>query len=257
MNSVLSKLMLISLVLLLLLSNVPVTEGKRKKQKKSLFKDRSKAEKDKDSSDYAAPEVEEIKFSSDEEKQEILAKMQAEKNKAQKVGDQPISSDKARELKTEERQLRRELGDVSMQFGEITTQRATVLHKIGRNLYGQQRYNDVWQVSLDILKIHEMLDGPESVKTAMALSNVAQAAFRTQRREECGHMAYRHLYIMLKEKGRESKEVLMARARLMQYHFADGETSNGMSYAEYKRVAGITEVVDIDEDEDEEDRIEL
>ena len=33
--------------------------------------------------------------------------------------------------------------------------------------------------------------------------------------------------------GKESPEVLLARARLMQYHFTDGETADGISYAEY------------------------
>ena len=36
-------------------------------------------------------------------------------------------------------------------------------------------------------------------------------------------VCYRYLYIMIKHMGLQSKEVVMARARLMQYHFRDGE----------------------------------
>ena len=225
-KSALVKFVVVVLLLVMLIS----TEGKRKK-KKSLFKDRSN--KGKDSPKYQEPEVEEIKYSSDEEKSEILARLQREHaEKANKRDERPSDEEMAK-LKLEERELRSQLVNAVMAHGNLSKQKATILHKVGRNLFKQSRFDDTWDISQEILHIHETLDGPESFETALALSNAAQVAYRTGRRKECGYLSYRYLYIMLKEKGPESKEAVLARARLAQYHFPDGQTSKGMSYDEY------------------------
>lgn len=249
---------LIFVLVLLLLSNS--VEGKRKKrEKKSLFKDRSKNKnKDKGGPQYAEPEVEEIKYGSEEEKEEILKKLKQERQAKEKMGDESPSTKEMVKLKLEEKDLRRELGQAVMEYGTDSKEKSAVLHKVGRNLFKQRRFEDLWEISLDIVRIHELHDGPESLETGMALSNCAQTAYRLGKHEECGHASYRYLYIMLKEKGPDSREVILARARLMQYKFYDGETSNGMSYAEYLKITKGANVDDNDiDDEFNEDYVEL
>jgi hypothetical protein len=250
-----SAVFILVFVTALLLLSGGVESKRKKREKKSLFKDRSKKKSGK-GSPGDEPDVEEIKFESEEEKQEILQKLQRERQAKEKMGDEPPSSKEMVKLKMQERELRRELGEAVMKYGDDSKEKATVLHKVGYNLFKQVRFEDLWDISLEIVRIHELHDGPESVETGKALSNCAQTAFRLGKRDECGLASYRYLYIMIKHMGLQSKEVVMARARLMQYHFRDGETSKGMSYAEYLATKGIATDEDAG-DEFDEDHIEL
>ncbi len=159
-----------------------------------------------------------------------MAKEQAEKRMK---GDPDLSDAEKMKYKAEEKELRIELTRAVMNYGDDSNEKAKVLHKVGANLFKQKRFDDIFDISKEILRIHELNDGPESKEAAQALSNVGQVAYRTGRREECGWASYRYLYIMMNLYGRESPEVLLARARLMQYHFTDGETADGITYAEY------------------------
>ena len=50
---------------------------------------------------------------------------------------------------------------------------------------------------------------------------------------ECNLALRRGLHILIKIYGRESKEVLMQRGRMLTYHVPDSEHSEGLSYQEY------------------------
>ena len=159
--------------------------------------------------------------------------MQKEQQEKSKMGDPELSDQEKTKLNREEKELRKELTRVVLNHGNDSKEKAAVLHRMGRNLFQQKRFDDIFDLSLEILRIHELIDGPESKETAMALSNVGQVAFRTKRINECRWASYRYLYIQLKEYATDGPEVLLARARLMQYGFRDGETAPGMSYDEY------------------------
>lgn len=247
------RLVLLSIVVALLLLGSGA-EAKRKK-KKSLFKDRSKkgAEGARNSGSGGG-EPEEIKFNSEEEKQEILDRLSKEKDAKKKLGEEPIPDKDMAQYKADEKKLRKQLANAVLNYGNESKEKAEVLHKIGRVLFLQRRFEDCWNISEELLRISEIHDGPESLEIAKALSNHAQTAYRLKRMDECGLSAYRHLYIMRRHYNDESKEVVMARARLMQYGFKDGQQSKGLSHEEYLEIVSNKED---EEESEEEDRVEL
>ena len=215
-------------VLITLVLETPSVLAKRKVRKKK----NSEASTDR-SSNFKSPEVEEIQYKSEEEKQELMEKMRKERQAKAAQGDSELTATEKRKLKEEEKELRMELARAVLNHGDDSKEKANVLHRVGGNLFKQKRFDSIFDISMEILRIHELNDGPESKETGMALSNVGQVAYRTGRMQECEWASYRYVYIQLKHYGKESPEVLLARARLMQYHFADGETTDGISYEEY------------------------
>jgi hypothetical protein len=215
-------------VLWLLAWETPYVVAKRKIRKKKG----SEAAAD-GSPSYKAPEVEEITYKTEDEKEKLMEKMRREQQEKAAKGDPELTATEKRKLKEEEKELRIELARAVLNHGDDSKEKATVLHKVGANLFKQKRFDDIFDLAMEILRIHEAIDGPESKETAMALSNVGQVAYRTGRMQECEWASYRYVYIQLKHYGKESPEVLLARARLMQYHFKDGETTSGISYEEY------------------------
>ena len=69
-------------------------------------------------------------------------------------------------LQTDEIKLRKDLLRAIVNHGDVSAEKATALHLLGRNLYHQQKYELVVEVSQEIVKIHEKVDGPESVQVA-------------------------------------------------------------------------------------------
>ena len=65
-------------------------------------------------------------------------------------------------------------------------------------MYKQKRYEDVFDISKEIVRIHEVIDGVEAAKTAMALGNVGAVAHRLGKKSECALAMNRALYIMIR-----------------------------------------------------------
>ena len=128
---------------------------------------------------------------------------------------QRTKADASEELTAEERikyqkeevQLRKELDKVRQKYGRMSEQHVNALHALGRNIYKQQRYEEVYSFAQEIVKIHESIDGPEHLNTAKALTNVGSTANRLGKKKDCEIAMNRALYIFLKLYGENSKEV--------------------------------------------------
>ncbi|KAJ1408433.1 hypothetical protein B484DRAFT_403539 [Ochromonadaceae sp. CCMP2298] len=104
-----------------------------------------------------------------------------------------------------------ELHEVREENGEISLQHATALHALGGSLYELGRFEELLEMSKVIVRIHEQLEGPEKCEQAML----------------------RMLYILVKDYGVNSKEVLLHRSRMLTLMIRHAEMSIGMSYEKY------------------------
>jgi hypothetical protein len=227
------------LLLFLLLSPFDSTETsgnlvhakKQKKKKKGKTKKTSKVQ----VSEEIGNDGEVLEYATDEEKQRRIAELQ--RNYKKKLEDKDdsgtIPPEKLAELQAKEQELNKNVYRAILKFGENSSEHATALHALGGNLYAQQKYEDVHRLAHDIVAIHESKDGKEALITAKALGNVGNVAFRLGKTRECSLVMKRALYIIIKEHGAESKEVLLHRAQMLTFGINDGETSSGLSYEDY------------------------
>lgn len=137
-------------------------------------------------------------------------------------------------LETEEKELKKNLFRAILDYGEDSLEKAAALHGLGRNMYQQKKYDELVDAAQEIVRIHEGVDGRESLKTAQALGNVGSVSNRLGRTKECGIAMNRALYIMIKEYGDESKEVLLHRAKMLTFQISEGRDGPGLSYEDYK-----------------------
>ena len=110
-------------------------------------------------------------------------------------------------LRREELGLRIKLREIEEEYGVISEEYAAAMHRFGKNLHTQQRYDDLFIVAQEIVRIHEILDGPEHYHTGRALDNLATAAYRVKNQEACNTAMYRALHIFIKKFGDHSKQV--------------------------------------------------
>ena len=211
------RLVLAVFVLLLLLSSVPGVDAKKKKKVKKGQKQRK----------TSTVEVNGLG--------EVTVEYKSEDDKARQLRD--LTKNKKAEAAAAEddpeEQARRLAKQAIKKHGEYSREKATALHELGRNVYQQGKFEDVVDVAEDIVKIHEVLDGPEAFITAEALGNVASVAFRLGKKETCRLAMERALYIMIKTYGAQSKEVLLHRGKMLTFQIANGRESAGMSHEAY------------------------
>ena len=176
-----------ALLCVLLLVTSPVTAAKKRKSKKSSTVDET-----------------EIQFTTKEDLDAKMAKLNAEQRK--KYGDETDPAELAK-LAKEEKELQKDVIRAELNHGKFSAQRAKALHAYGRNVYKQGRFDQVLQVSKDIVRIHEEVDGVDHINTGNALGNVGSVAFRLENAKLCEIVMTRALYIVIKEFGKDSKEV--------------------------------------------------
>lgn len=173
-----------------------------------------------------------IQYASEEDKN---AKLQELKTKTlERSRDTSRLESEQRKLKSEEEGLRNDVLRAIVNHGDDSKQKAQALHKLGRNIYQQERFDETFQMSREILRIHSVLDGPESGPFADALGNVGSVAHRVKNKKLCEIAMKRQLRILLDKHGAESKEVLIQRARMMSFQIKDGEVSDGFSQLDYE-----------------------
>ncbi|RYG96600.1 tetratricopeptide repeat protein [archaeon] len=194
--------------------------------------------------------TEDISFNSERELREHMKKMNQEKASVKKsktlkqhadendyvlLDEEELPSEsQLKELRRQEIKQRLDMRDVEEKFGRISMEYATSLHTLGRVLYKQFNFKEMFQVAKAIVEIHEKLDGVESLKTAQALSNLGSAAYRVKNKKETDFAMNRALYILIKVYGNESKEVLLHRGRMLTFQIPYAETSSGLSYDDYE-----------------------
>lgn len=180
-------------------------------------------------------EAYEIKYDNKDEMDKKLADLQKQRaREAEKVAtgldEGLLGREERMKLEKEESQLRKLLTTTVEKHGKSSMETATVLHKLGRSVYLQLKFDEALKISQTIVKIHEDLDGEEDLKTADALGNLASVAFRLEREDVCEYAMYRALYILIQKYGQKSKEVLRHRAKMLTFKISDGGTSRGLSY---------------------------
>jgi hypothetical protein len=173
----------------------------------------------------------EIVYSNQEELEKKLKKLNNEKLSNPDFDE--ISPKEMQKLKDAEVGLKKNVLRALRDFGKHSKERATALHALGGNIYKQGRYEELMTLSKEIVAIHESLDGPEHENTGKALGNLGSVACRLFKMRECGLAMNRQLYILLSIYGDNSKEVLLQRGRMLSFKVPDGETSVGISYADY------------------------
>ena len=211
-----SPFVVLVLVLVLLLGQTHLgVDAKRRKKKAPVA-----------TSAGADDGVETITFTDEEDKKrqlnELKLKSLESKNKEK--------NDKARKkLVLEEESLRDAAARAGVRHGQESKERAFALHKLGRNLYLQDRFEETYEMSLEIARIHGVVDGKDSLRYADALGNVGSVANRMKDRGLCEAAMKRQLRILLDKHGVNSQEVLVQRARMLSFSISDGETSDGYS----------------------------
>ncbi len=207
----LSLILLLVLVCLVFFNNVDCKKQSKKKKKAS--KDENVAT-----------------FSSREQ----LSKHMKDMTEKEKQGglDETPSEEELLELRKEEIRIRLSEDEIVEKHGKLSKEYGKYLHKLGRTIYKQQRYDELLEMSREIVKIHETLDGPEHENTARALGNVGSVAYRLKKLDECNIAMERAMYIWVQKYGETSKEVLLHRGKMLTFHLPNAETTLGMSYAE-------------------------
>lgn len=222
--------LLLIVLALLLLSNAPLCEARKKKSKKSLETSDDIHEKDVNKDGDA---VEEIKYGSKEEMEKKIKDLQKQKQNVGSLDDEPLSEKEVEQLEKDEFELRKNVARAEIKYGEFSREKAEKLHQLGGNLFKQRRYNDILGIAEDIVRIHEKVDGVEHEKTGMALGNLGAVAYRVGESRKCELAMKRVMYILLKKHGPESKEVLLHRAKMLTFHVPNAEESEGLSHYDY------------------------
>jgi len=209
---------LIILIIIALLLASPVIDGKRRKKTSKV--------------EQGPTTVDTIVYSSEEDKQRQLDELK--KRTMAGAADKTKQDRQKAKLMMEEQKLRRAVQRTGDQDGVDSKERAMALHKLGRNLYLQDRYYETFEMSLEIARIHAVVDGKNSLAFADALGNVGSVANRVKDIKLCEIVMKRQLRILLDKHGPESKEVLIQRARMMSFRISDGETTDGFDAEQYE-----------------------
>jgi hypothetical protein len=211
------KLFLTFVVLLICLSLIAVAAGESKSKLASQGSD----------------DVE-VKYTSKADLDSKLKEIQ-EKRRADLGYDDSLSESELKDFQEREKDLRLDVLRAELNHGEYSNERAKALHALGANLFRQLRFDELLEISKQIVRIHETLDGFESLMAGKALGNMGTVAYRLGDDKECELAMKRALYIMLHEGGlkEESREVLIHRGKMLSFGITDGETTKGLSYDEY------------------------
>jgi hypothetical protein len=121
--------------------------------------------------------------------------------------DDELSEADRKKFQREEFEYRRKLEIIREENGKMSSEYVDTLHRLGRAVYKQRKFDDVFAIAKEIVKIHEKIDGPEHINTAKALTNVGSTANRLKNMKECDLAMNRALYIFIKNYGENSKEV--------------------------------------------------
>jgi Tetratricopeptide repeat len=106
---------------------------------------------------------------------------------------------------------------ITLDSGENSLDRATALHKLGRNVFRQGRHQDGFGIAQEIVRLHEVNDGVEHLNTGNALNNLAAVAFRLGKKAIVDVSMKRTLHIYINTYGDDSKEVLLHRAKMLTF----------------------------------------
>jgi hypothetical protein len=128
-------------------------------------------------------------------------------NKKTSNSEESTSPEKKKELEDEEKKLKIAAALIADEHKHSSREHANILHRLGRNLHQQEKFEELVQVAKKIVQIHEELDGPEHFNTAQALGNLGASSYHIGLKKDVEHAMKRALYIFIKKFGPDSQEV--------------------------------------------------
>lgn len=171
--------LLLSLIIVILLININLIESKKN-------------------------DIKEIKYKN---KNDLKKKLEKETKNRILADEDEISPSQKKKLESEELNLKRDVMRSELNYGVDSIEKATSLHKLGRNMYQQGKYHDLKELSKEIVRIHEVVDGTDHVNVANALGNVGSLSFRIGDTRECEVSMQRALYILIEEHGKKINHI--------------------------------------------------
>lgn len=177
-------------------------------------------------------DVEEVHFTSKDDLDTKIKNIKELKEKDAFLNE-GMSSKELKELKDLEIELRKDVMRAELTYGEFSKERATALHKLGGNMFRQERFEEIYEIANQIVRIHEAVDGYEAEITGKAWGNIGTVAHRLGYGKECNLAMLRALYIMLLHKDPESRDVLMHRGKMLSFQVPDAESTTGLSHNAY------------------------
>ena len=122
-------------------------------------------------------EADEVTFSSEEDKERKLQNLANLRKQERESVESPLDPKELNTLREDEKVLRKNVLRASLNNGDTSREKAKALHEMGRNVYKQRRYQDIYDISMEILRIHMALDGHESLATAQVSQLPENIAF--------------------------------------------------------------------------------
>jgi tetratricopeptide (TPR) repeat protein len=235
------------MVVLVLLALPQTVDAKRKRRTSSTSKTSSASVKSAKASSgssigadgrrkYADDEVDEevVKYKDQRDINNVVSNM----NKNLDVDDDEMTDEEYEEFKLvkgkEEAEAKKNVFRAKVNHGEDTRQVADSLHKLGKVLYEQIKFEEAFDVAKEVVRIHTKLYGPDSEDTMKALGNFGSVACRMNRRAVCDLIMYRVLDATIKLHGKESKQELLQRGRLMTFQVPHGDKHPGIDQATFE-----------------------
>jgi hypothetical protein len=141
-------------------------------------------------------------------------------------------------LEKQEPALRNAVTQAVEEYGDSSAEKAKALHKLGGILYKLEKYAGLRSTAKEIARIEELVNGPDSLKYAMALRNVGSVAFRLGLHEESLRYMMRGLNIFVNHFDDDSKEVTYHKSIMMTFDQTESYNNdpNGITAAEFEKV---------------------
>ena len=100
-------------------------------------------------------------------------------------------------------------------------------------MYKQKRYDESLSVAKEIARLNEFNHGNEHILYGEALSNMGSVYYRLGDSARCATHMLRAFTITNNAHGKDSKEALIMRGKLLTFKVPDGETTEGISQEEF------------------------
>lgn len=205
---------------LLFITSIPSVLGKRRRSKKR----------------NQNVDGDEMVFKDKDEMQRKVDELNAKAKAGNLKLDEDVSPSERARLMIEEKELEKKVSAAAKAYGDVSREKANALHRLGGNIFRQQKFERIIEIAKEIVLINEQIDGQDHINTGKALENLGAVLFRlgNSRIDECHNVMMRAINIFIKEYGPESKEVLLLRGKMMTFRVPDAQTTTGISYDVYK-----------------------
>jgi hypothetical protein len=203
------------------LVGTPLVEGARKKKRKTSRSTSSQQHEDVLHTHTPNPTME-----------EIHAALPHLKNKPLEKKEQ--SEDEKLKLNSKIPQLVEDVRFAVNNFGDVSMEKATALDKLGRVVFQLGKYEELLELSYEIVAIKEQLLGVDHVEVGAALRNIGTITGKLRLLDECRRVLLRALRIHKLHFRPGAREMAVLQAKMHQFGLGDEFLeSEGTSFDEY------------------------